>query len=479
MYSFCMRKGKRTVLSLLFLFLCSSIGVGGETSPSKSKKIVYILPIRQDIAPPLVYLVRRGVKEAIAAGADALILDMDTNGGYADATLEIIDILDRFPGKKITYVNKKAYSAGAFIAVATEQIYMAPESVIGAAAPIFIGPGGSGPQQVPSTLEAKIISALSARIRAYAQKYGHNPRVIEAMIDKNKELKIDGKVICAKGEILTLTNQEAEQRYGNPPKPLLSLGTVKSLDALLERLGYANAKKVYVQPTGAEKLAQWLTSLSWLWLIIGIAGIYIEMKTPGFGVPGTIGIIAFILYFAGSYIAGFAGLEWALVFLAGLILIALEIFVWPGVMVLLLSGGLLCLLGLVMALVDRYPHMPLLPTLDQLERPLETLSIAILGAGLTIYILSRLLPKTPVYTIIVQQGASATESVQQIESWKQTHLGQVGVAVSPLRPSGKARFGNELLDVTTEGEFIPSGARVRIIGFSGKTAIVEEVEGTE
>ena len=432
---------KRNALRIFLLLLCSVIGVGGE-APTQKQKIVYILPIRQDIAKPLVYLVRRGVKEAMAAGADALILDMDTNGGYADATLEIIDILDRFPGKKITYVNRKAYSAGAFIAVATEQIYMAPESVIGAAAPIFIGPGGTGPQQVPSTMEAKIVSALSARIRAYAQKYGHDPRVIEAMIDKNKELKIDGKVICAKGEILTLTNREAEQKYGNPPKPLLSMGTVESLDALLKRLGYANAKKVYVRPTGAEKLAQWLTSLSWLWLIIGIAGIYIEMKTPGFGVPGIIGILAFVLYFSGSYIAGLAGLEWALVFLAGLILIALEIFVWPGVMVLLLSGGVLCLIGLVMALVDRYPTMPLLPTPAQLERPLETLSIAVLGAGLVIYLLSRLLPKTPIYSILVQQGASATQSLEHMETWKQSHLGQVGVAVSPLRPSGKAQFGD-------------------------------------
>src|SRR5688572_7623943 len=125
------------------------------TTNGVSTKKVYILPIRDNIMPPLVYLVRRGVKEAMEANADLLVLDMETNGGRVDTTREIIGILNEFKGDTVTYVNKDAFSAGAFIAVATRKIYMAPESVIGAAAPIMVAPGGGGAEAIPDTLEKK------------------------------------------------------------------------------------------------------------------------------------------------------------------------------------------------------------------------------------------------------------------------------------------------------------------------------------
>src|SRR5262249_8232712 len=123
------------------------------TTAVEAPGTVYIVPIRDDIMPPLVYIVRRGVKEAMDAHADLLILDMDTHGGRVDVTEEIIGILGQFKGHTATYVNQKAFSAGAFIAVATQKIYMAPQSVIGAAAPILMMPGG-GPEQMPETVEA-------------------------------------------------------------------------------------------------------------------------------------------------------------------------------------------------------------------------------------------------------------------------------------------------------------------------------------
>src|SRR5438046_3374465 len=199
--------------------------------------------------PPLVYLVRRGVKEAMDAKADLLVLDMDTNGGRVDVTEQIIDILNNFKGQSATFVNKKAFSAGAFISIATRKIFMAPQSVIGAAAPIMLIPGGA-PQDMPETMQAKMNSALRALVRTSAEKNGYNIDVVEAMIDKSKELKIDGKVLNEKGQILTLTNTEAEREYGDPLKPLLSSGTVESLDALLKKLGYANAGRLDVHPRG-------------------------------------------------------------------------------------------------------------------------------------------------------------------------------------------------------------------------------------
>ena len=130
----------RALLALLAVLIPALIppaAVAADVSTNVAKK-VYILPIRDDIMPPLVYLVRRGVKEAMEAKADLLVLDMETNGGRVDTTREIIGILNEFKGETATYVNKDAFSAGAFIAVATKKIFMAPESVIGAAAPIIM-----------------------------------------------------------------------------------------------------------------------------------------------------------------------------------------------------------------------------------------------------------------------------------------------------------------------------------------------------
>src|SRR3989454_2756920 len=199
----------------LILFVSGGPGARSAESATPDQKKVYVLPIRDDIMPPLVYLVRRGVKEAMDAKADLLVLDMDTNGGRVDVTEDIIEILNKFKGQTATYVNRKAFSAGAFIAVATQKIFMAPQSVIGAAAPIMIAPG-AGPQDMPGTMEVKMNSAVRALVRTAAEKNGHNVDVVDAMIDKNKELTIDGKVINKKGDILTLTNLEAEKEYGNP-----------------------------------------------------------------------------------------------------------------------------------------------------------------------------------------------------------------------------------------------------------------------
>src|SRR5688572_7945622 len=178
---------------------------------------IYIIPIREDIATPVTYLVRRGIKQAMEEKADAVILDMETNGGRLDSTEEIIKALEQFKGLTVTYVNRKAFSAGAFISVATQKIYMAPQSVIGAAAPILMGPGG-GVEGMPDTVERKMTSGVSALIRTSAEKNGHNIEVLEGMINKNKEVKIDDEVINEKGEILTRTNVQAEKRYGPDDK---------------------------------------------------------------------------------------------------------------------------------------------------------------------------------------------------------------------------------------------------------------------
>ncbi len=459
-----------------FFLLAAPRAVSAETNhfatPLTGK--VYIVPIRENIMPPLVYVVRRGVKEAMEAKADALVLDMKTDGGRVDVTEEIIQIISKFKGKTVTYVNNRAFSAGAFIAVGTQKIFMAPQSVIGAAAPIMMTPGGGLADKLPDTMEAKMTSAVRALVRVQAEKNGHNIEVVEAMIDKTKELKIDGEVLNKEGNILTLTDRQAAKEYGNPPKPLLSEGTVESLEALLDKLGWANAKRIDIKPTGAETVGTWINAIGPLLLIIGMLGLYIEFKTPGFGFPGIIGIVAFALYFLGGYVAGISGAGWALVFVVGLILVALEFFVFPGTFIAGISGAVLMLVAIVMGMVDMYPGTPRLPTLPQLHLPLRDLGIAVLGTVVVGLLLAPFLPKTPFFRNLVSQSASGISSVAALEAQQEALIGQIGLALSPLYPGGKAKFADRILDVLTQGEMIEKGRAIRIIGHSGATAVVEE-----
>lgn len=482
----------RILLALLAVLIpftgtrAAEVSAGSKTIVARR---VYVLPIRDNIMPPLVYLVRRGVKEAIEANADLLVLDMDTNGGRVDTTREIISILNEFKGETVTFVNPDAFSAGAFIAVATKKIYMAPESVIGAAAPIIMSPGGDGVEKIPDTYEKKMTSAVKAMVRTSAEKNGHNVAVVEAMIDKTRGLVLtnitatatNSVVVAKEGEILTLTNTEAEKEYGNPPRRLLSSGTVKDMDSLLAKLGYAGALQVRIQATGMEKIGSWLNLISPLLLIIGIAGVYIEFKTPGFGLPGIVGIAAFALYFLGGYIAGLSGAEWVVVFFIGLALVIVELFVYPGTVVIGLMGATLILVAVVMAMVDLYPAttpgvLPKMPTLDKFSLPFENLLIATLGGGVAIWLASLLLPKTPMYRAVVSHSASGMQTEVALEAQQKSRKGQIGVAVSALRPGGKARFDEELLDVIAQGEMLDKGTKVRIIGSSGSESIVEAVK---
>jgi membrane-bound serine protease (ClpP class) len=462
----------RFVAALLFLanpaFAQSEVGGG---------KVVYIVPVRDQIATPVVYVIRRGVKQAMEAKADALILDMETNGGALTSTEEIIKALENFNGLTVTYVNRKAFSAGAFIAVATQKIYMAPQSVIGAAAPILMGPGG-GVEGMPDTVERKMTSGVSALIRTSAEKNGHNIEVLEGMINKNKEVKIDGEVINEKGEILTLTNLQAEKRYGPDDKPLLSLGTVENIDDLIDELGFGGAKVLRIEPTGAERIASWLTMIGPLLLLIGIIGTYIEMKTPGFGVPGIVGVVSFILYFAGGYIAGLSGLEWTVVFVLGLGLFLLEIFVFPGTLFIGLVGGGMMLAALVMAMVDFYPGMPAVPSFSAFRESLFNVLLAFALAIVVILVLSRYLLHVPMFHRLVAAGASGAGSDRKVAEHQKSRLGEVGTTISPLRPGGKAQFGEAILDVISQGEMIPRAAKVRVVGFSGRDAIVEPAEAS-
>ena len=455
-----------------------------------AQKKVYVVPVREDIMPPILYVIRRGVKEAMSAEADCLILDMETNGGRVDITEEIFDIIGKFKGETVTYVNKDAYSAGAFIAVATEKIYMAPQSVIGAAAPIMMSPTG-GVSEMPSTMEVKMNSAIRAKIRTQAEKNGYAVDVIEAMVDKTKKLERDGKIICEEGDILTLTNLEAEAKYGEAQTRLLSSGTVESIDALIIELGYGGSQRVDVAPLGVEALGTWINAISPILLLIGIIGLYIEFKTAGFGVFGAVGIAALVLYFFGGYVSGLAGIEWVGIFLLGVALVAVELFLLPGTIFIGLLGVVCIFVALIMGMTDLYPNMPWFPAGDgngnsvpQIEgihfalpdfsRPIRDLLIALALSVPIIWALAKYLPQTALFAAFTSSAASGVESVAAVAAELESRLGQAGTSTTPLNPGGKVMFGDALCNVITQGEMIAAGTPVKVIGHRGSDLLVIE-----
>ena len=225
----------------------SSVDLSNTDLPS-GKLLAYQIPIREQIGAPILDILRRGLKSAIKEEADIVILDMDTPGGELGVTLEImeeiIENLEKFQGKIITYVNDEAISAGAYIAIASSEIAFSPKSQIGAAEAVS---GGGG--NIDSSMKRKVNSYLKAKIRNYAGEHRYRSQVMSAMMDANESLIIEGdtlktesgSLIKKPGELLTLTGREACEKYGDPPAPLLGFGVYDSVEEILDdRYGQNN-----------------------------------------------------------------------------------------------------------------------------------------------------------------------------------------------------------------------------------------------
>ncbi|MDP7585458.1 MAG: NfeD family protein, partial [Verrucomicrobiota bacterium] len=303
----------------------------------------------------------------------------------------------------------------------------------------------------------------------------------------------DGKVICEEGDILTLTNLEAEAKYGEAKTPLLSSGTVKSIDALIEKLGYKGAQRVDVAPLGVEELGTWINAISPILLLIGIIGLYIEFKTAGFGVFGAVGIAALVLYFFGGYVSGLAGIEWVGIFVVGVALVAVELFLLPGTIFIGLIGVVCMVVALVMGMTDLYPNMPLFPAgageggggvvpqvegidfmMPDFSKPIHDLLIAFALSVPIIWALAKYLPHTALFAAFTSSAASGVESVAAVAAELESRLGQTGASTTPLNPGGKAMFGDALCNVITQGEMIAAGTPVKVIGHRGSDLLVIE-----
>ena len=454
---------------LLLSFLLA-LPIQAEEGPASSTPgPVYVLPIQKEIQKGLVYIVRRGVKDAMENNASALVLDMDTPGGEGEAMKEIMSIIAKFEpaDRTFTYVNKEAFSAGAFISAATRHIWMAPGAIIGAASPVTLG------QEGPKELPAKFVSGFAAVIRAAAEENGHNPAVFDAMVNKQNGLKIDGREIVAKGDVLTLTTKEATQLVGRPQKPLLADGVADTLETLIEKHVQPGARIIRVEPTGFEEIGRFIVSISPLLMAAAFLLGYIEFKTPGMGIFGVLAALCGLIFFFGHYIAGLSGYESLLLIVLGLALIAAEIFILPGTFLPGLLGLGLLLFGILNTMVDRYPTDPVLPTLPQLHLPALNFALGLFGGITAILLAARFLPRTPLFRPF--ELATTSPKFQPIAE-EPAPRGARGETLTDLRPSGRASFKDQVYDVLADGDFIPRGTPVKAVGREGSTTLVRRID---
>jgi membrane-bound serine protease (ClpP class) len=439
------------------------------------KTVVYVVPVREEINTPTLYIVRRGIKEAIEQKADAVVLDMNTLGGAGDVAFEIMEALDKFPGLTFTYVNDKAVSAGAFIAAATQEIWFAPKGVIGAAAAVT-----AEGQDIPETMRLKINSFLRAKIRATTEGKGYRGQVIEAMIDKDYEFKIGDKIIKPKGELLSRTASEALEKYGEPPQALLGAGKAADIDAMLTaRFGAGGYSVRHFTITWSEKAAQYLNAFSSILMGLGLLALFIEFKAPSHGLFAGIGVALLLVVFFGHYIAGLSGHEPVLLFSLGLVLLAVEIFFFPGVALPAVLGLLLMLVSLVWAMADFWPNEPVNFSGDVLVRPITNLSLGLCLSVVLGVLLLRYLPKGWVWDKMVvgsaiggaaQVAGVAPESAHEVASL----MGQRGVAVTVLRPSGQIEIAGRRFEATVEVGAVDAGDAVIVRGRTDFALIVEK-----
>lgn len=434
--------------------------------------LVHIIPIREMIEPALVYVLERQVGEAEEAGADAIIFAMDTPGGAVGAAEEIISLIADVDAPTYTYVESSAISAGALIALATDQIYMAPGSKIGDAMPYQGSPMG-GAAETPERINKKMESYVAGIARSTAQRNGHNPQVAEAMVVPGYELKIGDETISPEGQLLTLTNVEAARKYGPDQNPLLSSGTIDSLEQLLPRLGYENAGTYRARTSFLERLGRMIPPIASILLMAGMLGMYIELKTPGLGLPGLLGGICLLIFFWGHHIAGLAGLEDLLLFGVGVVLLMLEIFVIPGFGIAGVLGIICMVAGIFLAMAGEMPEEIPLPTLQRLEGPLIKMAIAIIGTGLGGMILGRYLPQSSIYKKLSLEESTSQEKGYSSANNMQEFLGKTGISTSALRPSGMARFDNKKLDVIAKGEFIGANENIKVVDIKGNHLYVQ------
>lgn len=422
----------RLILVILVLIPFSAMS-------QQSNDTVYVIPINGEIGLAMEQYLDESIKIAeMDKDTVAIIIEIDTYGGRIDATENMSRLIMKANYPTISFVNTKAESAGVLLTISSDKIAMAPGSTIGSAEP------------VPNT--EKILSHWTGTLRSAAQEKGRDPELVAAMADSSIVIP---KVIEA-GRLLNLTTREAE-----------NLGFTDVIAAnhqeILSKLGIEYSEIKVMDIPARVKMAQGLSSsyIIPILLSLGFIGLVIEILTPGFGLGGTISLIAFSLYFGGSFLAGNAGTAVILVFVTGIILLSIEAFVpgfgVPGI------GGIICIITSIILAAN------------SVTTAVVSLLISIVITVVSTFLILKFAPRNKFFDNLILATEMKSGANFITKNYNQ-YLNQVGIVTTFLRPSGTVDINGELLDVVSEGAFIEAGTQVKVIKVEGRKIIVRKFD---
>ncbi|HET6243400.1 MAG: nodulation protein NfeD [Bacteroidetes bacterium] len=451
----------RLKLSLLLSILFSFYGkLIAQDSIIKipGEKLIYRFEIKDQIAPPVQRLTSNAITFAHEIKADIIFIEMNTYGGLVDAA---DSIRTRILNSKIpvyVLIQNNAASAGALIAIACDSIYMQPGSTIGAATVV-----DQTGQQVPD----KYQSYMRKKMRSTAEIRGRNPDIAEAMVDP--DIYIPG--VIDSGKVITFTTTEAI-KYG------FCEAQISSMEDVLSRIGISEYRVIEHELTLTEQIISILINpfISGILIMLIIGGIYFELQTPGIGFPLITAITAAILYFAPLYLEGLASNFEIVLFVLGLILLGVEIFVIPGFGVAGILGVALVVAGLTLSLVhnDGFDFTFVDP--QKLVRAFLMVSIsAVMAVILSIYLGARLLYSSAFNKIILHSSQETSTGYSSASAYSHTLIGREGTALTMLRPSGKVEVEGETHDATALTGFIEKGAAVKVLKYESAQLVVKKI----
>lgn len=453
--------GGPAVGSAVLLAAAVALVVGAGFPPGSPESVqgqetgarrVFLVPVHGTIELGLAPFVERALEEAAAEGAAAVVLDLDTPGGRVDAAWAIIDAVRDARVPVYAWVNHRALSAGAMIALAADRIYVRSGSTIGAATPVT----GQGEKA-----SEKMVSAMRSEFRALAEERGIDPRLAEAMVDES--IEVPG--VIEAGRLLTLTGEEA-----------LTLGVANAaaddLDALFADAGLGPVETVETAPNWAERIVRFLTNpvVAPMLLSLGFLGILIEIKTPTFGIAGAVGLGALAAFFGSHHLVRLAGLEEIILFGVGIILVAAEVLVIPGFGIAGLLGGAALLGGATLSMVGA------VASVSDVIQALGLVSLSLILVGVAAWALLRHLPSSGRLAGVFLRESTSRETGYLSAPDRIDLIGKTGRAVTDLRPAGTAVVGDERVDVVTEGPWIEEGTAVRVVSAEGYRHVVRALD---
>jgi membrane-bound serine protease (ClpP class) len=450
--------GRLMTIFLTLLLLFSSSLLKSQIA-KVDKKIVYLFDIREEIAPPVWLKTKKAFTEAEKAGADLLLIHMNTYGGmvqYADS------ISTRIMNSRIpvaVFIDNNAASAGAWISISCDSIYMRKGARIGAATVV---------NQNAEALPDKYQSYMRSSMRATAEAQGRDPKIAEAMVDP--DIYIEG--ITDSGKVLTFTTSEAIQHgYCD--------GVAETTDEAIRNYGFSQYEVKTLRLTILDRLIGFLVNpvVSGILIMLIIGGIYFELQTPGIGFPSAVAIIGALLYFAPLYIQGLAEHWEIIIFFVGVILLAIEIFAIPGFGVTGVLGITFIVTGLVLSLIGNVMF-----DFSGVKAGSVLVSFSIVITSMFLSLVLSYMLTVQIFghsTMLFGQLSLATEQKSEMgytimDPGLQNLIGAEGVAHTMLRPAGKIIIRDRQYDATAETGFIEKGEKVVVADYLNAQLIVRK-----